>query len=194
MPTYSSAPNSDSWSTEPVSTSTYQPRMSVSISKAQEVSRSEGHWIRKLRTRNGARTEGPYRSVKPRHGSPSSSRPPFAARHVFFVAATLAKRLSSANVAADRAGVWSETGSGRTRGADATSDLRDAGIVSPPRARLGRHRNTSDPLRQKGTRRVTQATLFIEFYDPDNLSPDVRPSLPAAPSRRAGGSACQWLR
>ena len=59
VPTNSSAPNSDRSSTEPVSTSTYQPRISVSISKAQEVKRSEGHWMRKLRTRKGANTDGP---------------------------------------------------------------------------------------------------------------------------------------
>lgn len=35
--------------TEPVSVSTCQPRISVSISNAQEVARSEGHWKRKLR-------------------------------------------------------------------------------------------------------------------------------------------------
>jgi hypothetical protein len=39
--------------TDPVSTSTYQPRIRVSISKAQDVARSAGHWKRKLRTRNG---------------------------------------------------------------------------------------------------------------------------------------------
>jgi hypothetical protein len=35
----------------------YQPRMSISISAAQEVARSDGHWKRKLRTRNGASTD-----------------------------------------------------------------------------------------------------------------------------------------
>src|SRR6185437_3319506 len=40
--------------TEPVETSTNQPRITPSISKAQEVSRSAGHWKRKLRTRKGA--------------------------------------------------------------------------------------------------------------------------------------------
>ena len=35
----------------------YQPRMSVSISCAQEVSKSAGHWKRKLRTLKGARNE-----------------------------------------------------------------------------------------------------------------------------------------
>ena len=48
------APNTVSSSTEPVSTRTYQPRISVSISNAQEVSRSAGHWNRKLRIRKGA--------------------------------------------------------------------------------------------------------------------------------------------
>src|SRR5262249_26278540 len=43
-----------SHSTEPVSTSTYQPRMMVSISNAHEVSRSAGHWKRKHRVANGA--------------------------------------------------------------------------------------------------------------------------------------------
>ena len=46
VPTNSRAPNSVRSRTEPVWTSTYQPRISVSISKAQEVSRSEGHWMR----------------------------------------------------------------------------------------------------------------------------------------------------
>src|SRR5262245_32792913 len=45
-------------STDPVSTSTYQPRISVSISNAHDVSRSAGHWNRKLRTRNGANGGG----------------------------------------------------------------------------------------------------------------------------------------
>src|SRR3546814_17893670 len=40
--------------TDRVSTSTYQPRIRVSISKAHDVARSAGHWKRKLRTRNGA--------------------------------------------------------------------------------------------------------------------------------------------
>src|SRR5215210_6864216 len=40
VPMNASEPNKVSSSTEPVSTSTYQPRMSVSISNAQEVSRS----------------------------------------------------------------------------------------------------------------------------------------------------------
>src|SRR5262245_34090150 len=44
--------------TDPVSTSTYQPRISVSISNAHDVSRSAGHWNRKLRTRNGANGGG----------------------------------------------------------------------------------------------------------------------------------------
>src|SRR5262245_33658981 len=40
------------------SSSTYQPRISVSISNAHDVSRSAGHWNRKLRTRNGANGGG----------------------------------------------------------------------------------------------------------------------------------------
>src|SRR5580658_3600915 len=40
--------------TDPVATRMYQPRITFSISKPQEVSRSAGHWKRKLRTRNGA--------------------------------------------------------------------------------------------------------------------------------------------
>ena len=54
MPRSSSEPNAVSYSTEPVSTITYQPRMTVSISNASDVRRSAGHWKRKLRTRNAA--------------------------------------------------------------------------------------------------------------------------------------------
>src|SRR5262245_4756496 len=50
---YCNAPNTVSRTTDRVSTSTYQPRISVSISNAQEASRSAGHWKRKLRIRNG---------------------------------------------------------------------------------------------------------------------------------------------
>src|SRR5262245_33285209 len=57
VPMNSIDPNSVSSTTEPVSTSTYQPRMIDSISKAQEVTRSAGHWKRKLRTRKGASAE-----------------------------------------------------------------------------------------------------------------------------------------
>src|SRR5690349_17616064 len=53
-PSQASEPNSTSCSTEPVVESTYQPRISASISNAQEVARSAGHWKRKLRTANGA--------------------------------------------------------------------------------------------------------------------------------------------
>ena len=59
VPASCSTPNRVSITTDPVSTSTYQPRISVSISKAHEVSRSAGHWNRKLRTRNGASAGGP---------------------------------------------------------------------------------------------------------------------------------------
>src|SRR4029453_11426761 len=45
-------------STEPVLTMTYQPRMSVSISNAQEVRRSAGSWKRKLRIRKTVRING----------------------------------------------------------------------------------------------------------------------------------------
>src|SRR5262245_34693993 len=48
------APKMVSITTEPVVTSTYQPRIRVSISNAHDVSRSAGHWKRKLRLRNGA--------------------------------------------------------------------------------------------------------------------------------------------
>ena len=54
VPTNCSAPNNVSISTEPVSTSTYQPRMIVSISSAQAAHKSAGHWKRKLRVPNGA--------------------------------------------------------------------------------------------------------------------------------------------
>src|SRR5690349_59923 len=45
-------------STDCVSTRTYQPRISVSISNAQEVARSAGHWNRKARILKGAKVEG----------------------------------------------------------------------------------------------------------------------------------------
>src|SRR5262245_61452359 len=64
VPANCKAPNRVSSSTEPVSTSTYQPRISVSISKAQEVSRSAGHCRRKARTRKGAKADGPSRGLK----------------------------------------------------------------------------------------------------------------------------------
>ena len=64
VPAYCSAPNSVSSSTDPVSVSTYQPRISVSISKAQEVSRSAGHWRRKLRFRKSASAESPTCRLK----------------------------------------------------------------------------------------------------------------------------------
>src|SRR5215218_368339 len=47
-------PKSASASTDPVETSTNQPRITPSISKAQDASRSAGHWKRKLRIRKGA--------------------------------------------------------------------------------------------------------------------------------------------
>ena len=58
------APNSVSSMTEPVSLSTYQPRISVSISKAQDVSRSASHCNRKLRLRKSVRTESPTTWLK----------------------------------------------------------------------------------------------------------------------------------
>src|SRR3990167_738477 len=57
VPTYCSEAKMVSISTERVSTSTYQPRISISISSAHEVARSAGHWKRKLRTLNGASIE-----------------------------------------------------------------------------------------------------------------------------------------
>ena len=55
VPMYCSAAKAVSQTTDPVSVSTYQPRIRVSISKAQDVARSAGHWKRKLRWRKGAR-------------------------------------------------------------------------------------------------------------------------------------------
>src|SRR6185503_8422110 len=52
-PSQASAATVASCCTEPVVTSTYQPRISASISNAHEVSRSAGHWKRKLRTEKG---------------------------------------------------------------------------------------------------------------------------------------------
>ena len=46
MPTKLSEANKVSSNTERVSTSMYQPRISVSISNAHDVSRSAGHWKR----------------------------------------------------------------------------------------------------------------------------------------------------
>src|SRR5581483_8601874 len=66
VPVNCSTPNTVSSTTDPVSTSTYQPRISVSISKAQEVARSAGHWKRKPRTRKGAKAGGPGGRLKPR--------------------------------------------------------------------------------------------------------------------------------
>src|SRR2546425_4811992 len=54
-PTHASAAKATRYWTEPVAVSTYQPRISASISKASDVARSAGHWKRKLATRNGAR-------------------------------------------------------------------------------------------------------------------------------------------
>src|SRR3990172_11159541 len=54
VPRCCSDANTVSINTDRVSTSTYQPRISVSISNAHEVARSAGHWKRKLRTRKGA--------------------------------------------------------------------------------------------------------------------------------------------
>src|SRR5436190_19749123 len=58
VPSDWSEPNAVTHSTEPVLTITYQPRMMVSISKAHDVTRSAGHWKRKLRTRNAAKITG----------------------------------------------------------------------------------------------------------------------------------------
>ncbi len=54
VPRNCSEPNTASANTEPVETSTNQPRITPSISKAHEARRSAGHWKRKLRTPNGA--------------------------------------------------------------------------------------------------------------------------------------------
>src|ERR1700754_3098990 len=72
VPRYCDAPYSVSQKTEPVSTSTYQPRISVSISNAHEVSRSAGHWKRELRNRNGPSAEGPPNSLIQCRGSSRS--------------------------------------------------------------------------------------------------------------------------
>jgi hypothetical protein len=55
-PNQASAPSVTSPSTEPVAERTYQPRIRFSISNAHDVRRSAGHWKRKLRASNGART------------------------------------------------------------------------------------------------------------------------------------------
>jgi len=52
-PSQASAATITSCCTEPVAESTYQPRISASISNAHDVARSAGHWKRKLRTSKG---------------------------------------------------------------------------------------------------------------------------------------------
>src|SRR5205809_126809 len=54
-PTHASAAKATRYWTEPVAVSTYQPRISASISNASDVARSAGHWKRKLATRKGAK-------------------------------------------------------------------------------------------------------------------------------------------
>ncbi len=54
-PVHCSAANTTRYCTEPVAESTYQPRISASISNEIDAARSAGHWKRKLRTRKGAR-------------------------------------------------------------------------------------------------------------------------------------------
>ena len=73
VPMNCSAPKAVSHSTEPVCTSTYQPRISVSISSAQAVHRSAGHWKRKLRVANGARN-GQRAVAGGKSGEPSAAR------------------------------------------------------------------------------------------------------------------------
>src|SRR5687767_6121668 len=63
VPRNCTEPKAVSQSTEPVLTRTYQPRMSVSISNAQDVRRSAGHWNLKLRTRKAARVNGAFYPV-----------------------------------------------------------------------------------------------------------------------------------
>src|SRR5713226_6081768 len=58
VPSDWSEPKAVTHSTDPVLTITYQPRMIVSISNAHDVTRSAGHWKRKLLTRNAARITG----------------------------------------------------------------------------------------------------------------------------------------
>src|SRR5262245_57167796 len=68
-------------STDPVSTSTYQPRISVSISNAHDVNKSAGHWNRKLRTRKGANAGGLRLALTaPAQAGTSASRPALGAR------------------------------------------------------------------------------------------------------------------
>src|SRR5260221_3389288 len=52
-PSKASAATIASCCTEPVAVRMYQPRISASISNAQDVARSAGHWKRKLRTAKG---------------------------------------------------------------------------------------------------------------------------------------------
>src|SRR5918996_5237360 len=75
VPRNCSEPKTVSNSTEPVWTITYQPRMTISISNAHEVSRSADHWKRKLRTRKAARLNGPRGSdARARHWTRRSVR------------------------------------------------------------------------------------------------------------------------
>jgi len=78
VPRNCSDPNAVSSSTEPVLTITYQPRISVSISNAHCVRRSAGHWKRKLRTRNAARSTQTTRDSIACTSSLESDRPRLA--------------------------------------------------------------------------------------------------------------------
>src|SRR5665213_1957428 len=80
VPIYWTEANAVSSTTEPVSTSTYQPRITFSISKPQEVSRSAGYWKRKLRTWNGASSETEATALIPFRIRDVSCRPRRAGR------------------------------------------------------------------------------------------------------------------
>jgi hypothetical protein len=54
-PKYCKAPYNTSIKTEPEADKMYQPNRMVSISKAQEVAKSAGHWYLKLLTRKESR-------------------------------------------------------------------------------------------------------------------------------------------
>src|SRR5688500_8564037 len=63
-PSHARAATMTSCCTEPVAASTYQPRISASISKAHDVARSAGHWKRKLRTAKGDAIAECYRRAQ----------------------------------------------------------------------------------------------------------------------------------
>ena len=80
VPPYIRAPKIVSCTTEPDSTSTYQPRINVSISSAHAVHRSAGHWYRKLRVPKGPCASFAPSSAQAAHLATSARTEPGRAR------------------------------------------------------------------------------------------------------------------